>query len=79
MGKTNYTLYNPNYHEAVRETTIAADDVSDESFKLSEYKKALSEAIKLMSHYAELLNMHDGGKRVIPGFTEWIRKVNNRV
>jgi len=79
LGKTNYTLLNPDYHEAVRETTIAADDVSDESFKLSEYKKALSEAIKLMSHYADLLNMHDGGNRVIPGFADWIRKVNNRV
>ncbi|MGD0278086.1 MAG: hypothetical protein ABSC11_02140 [Smithella sp.] len=37
---------------------------------------ALSESLKLQSHYAELLNMHDGGKRI--GFKtieEWINRL----
>jgi len=26
--------------------------------------KALEESVKLQTHYAELLNMHDGGERI---------------
>jgi hypothetical protein len=38
--------------------------------------KALEESVKLQSHYAELLNMHDGGKRI--GFESadaWIARL----
>lgn len=37
---------------------------------------ALSESLKLQSHYAKLLNMHDGGERI--GFKtieEWINRL----
>jgi len=36
MPKTNFILYNPNYHEAVREISILADDVSDGHHTMSE-------------------------------------------
>ena len=38
--------------------------------------KALEESVRLQTHYAELLNMHDGGERV--GFEtadEWINRL----
>ena len=31
---------------------------------MSKLKNALTESVKLQSHYAKLLNMHDGGKRI---------------
>lgn len=31
---------------------------------LAELSVALEESVKLQSHYAKLLNMHDGGKRI---------------
>lgn len=30
-----------------------------------ELEHALQESVKLQAHYAELLNMHDGGQRII--------------
>ena len=36
MGKTNYTLLNPNYNEGVREVSIMADDVSDGHHTMTE-------------------------------------------
>jgi hypothetical protein len=37
---------------------------------------ALQESVKLQGHYAELLNMHDGGKRrVFASPTEWIARL----
>lgn len=39
-------------------------------------RTALEESVKLQSHYAHLLNMHDGGQRV--GFTnadDWIARL----
>jgi len=43
--------------------------IPDEEFRLqhnyNQIIKALTESLKLQAHYAELLNMHDGGKRKI--------------
>lgn len=43
---------------------------------LDDLRTALEESVKLQSHYAELLNMHDGGRRI--GFANadaWIRRL----
>lgn len=42
----------------------------------AELRDALTESVKLQSHYAKLLNMHDGGERI--GFKdaeEWIARL----
>jgi hypothetical protein len=37
---------------------------------------ALEESVKLQSHYAKLLNMHDGGRRMqFAGSKEWIDRL----
>jgi len=37
---------------------------------------ALEESLKLQAHYAELLNMHDGGQRMIfKTINEWIARL----
>jgi len=37
---------------------------------------ALEESVKLQSHYAELLNMHDGGeRRTFPHATDWLERL----
>ncbi len=43
--------------------------------KLKETRSALEESVKLQSHYAELLNMHDGGKRRVFTADEWIARL----
>lgn len=46
------------------------------SERIAELEAALAESIKLQSHYAALLNMHDGGERV--GFEsaqEWLERM----
>ena len=41
-----------------------------------EVLNALSEALSLLRHYAKLLNMHDGGNRIIPKTNiGWILRV----
>lgn len=43
---------------------------------LAEVKIALEESVKLQGHYADLLNMHDGGERMIfKSATEWIERL----
>jgi hypothetical protein len=44
--------------------------------EVDELRTALEESVKLQSHYAELLNMHDGGRRI--GFANadaWIARL----
>jgi hypothetical protein len=44
--------------------------------RISELQIALRESVKLQAHYAELLNMHDGGLRMIfPTPEEWIARL----
>ena len=53
---------------------ITTDDLS--TIKRFELKAALQESVKLQSHYAEQLNMHDGGER--RGFAtarEWVERL----
>ena len=41
-------------------------------------EKSLKESVKLQSHYANLLNMHDGGERMIfKNIDEWIERLEN--
>jgi len=54
--------------------------VTGESFKTSlstnEFYRALAELVKLSSHYAELLNMYDGGERIVFKTPEsWIERL----
>jgi hypothetical protein len=45
-------------------------------FTTLELMVALTESVKLQSHYAELLNMHDGGARMqFSGPEEWIERL----
>lgn len=40
------------------------------------YKDALEESVKLQSHYANLLNMHDGGQRMqFKSGDEWVKRL----
>jgi len=41
-----------------------------------EIREALDESVKLQSHYARLLNMHDGGKRLeFKDSNEWMARL----
>lgn len=41
-----------------------------------ELRVALEESVKLQSHYADLLNMYDGGKRMeFKGVDEWMARL----
>lgn len=45
-------------------------------YSRAEVDKALSEAIRLKSHYAKLLNQHDGGHRIIFDTVEkWMERL----
>lgn len=45
---------------------------------MSKLKHALEESVKLQAHYAKLLNMHDGGKRMIfESPEEWIARLED--
>lgn len=38
---------------------------------------ALAESVRLQSHYASLLNMHDGGRRLeFPHATDWVMRLS---
>jgi hypothetical protein len=44
--------------------------------EIARLKAGLSESVKLQSHYAELLNMHDGGQRItFMDADEWIERL----
>lgn len=46
------------------------------SFSYDEVWEALEESVKLQSHYAELLNMHDGGYRIrFTSANEWLHRL----
>lgn len=54
--KTKFILINPNYHEAVRETTIEADECSDGYHTFTElYKHRLALTVALFKAYDTLL------------------------
>jgi hypothetical protein len=45
-----------------------------------ELERALEESIKLQSHYAELLNMHDGGHRkIFKNKEEWLNRLEGNM
>lgn len=51
-------------------------------FEYNEVWKALERLVQLQSHYADLLNMHDGGQRIaFKSAAEWLlrlRKMGKR-
>lgn len=47
-----------------------------ENITRAELLEALKESVKLQSHYAELLNMYDGGERIIFNNADnWIKRL----
>jgi len=46
--------------------------------KLKQLVEALSESVKLQSHYAGLLNMHDeGGRMMFANSDEWLKRLKH--
>ena len=46
------------------------------SDEIAVLRRALDESVKLQSHYASLLNMHDGGSRLTFDASEaWLRRL----
>lgn len=43
---------------------------------IQELRQALEESVKLQSHYAGLLNMHDGGQRMTFTVDSWLARLN---
>lgn len=43
--------------------------------EIAALESALEESVKLQSHYAELLNMYDGGKRMTFTATSWLARL----
>ena len=55
---------------------FAAEDRASFEAEIAEVRTALEESLKLQAHYAELLNMHDGGHRLIFKTTEaWLTRL----
>lgn len=61
-------------------TRPTSHELNREIFQLTlernRLRTALEESVRLQSHYASLLNMHDGGRRI--GFTsadDWIARL----
>jgi len=61
----------PEYVEPVLDALIAA--------VRAEHAHALAESVKLQAHYAALLNMHDGGQRMVfPTVEAWLERLKSR-
>ncbi len=74
----DYELQNVTTHR-LRELLQHEKDNGKLRLDLARCRYALGESVKLQSHYAQLLNMHDGGERI--GFTdadEWIARLDGR-
>lgn len=57
--------------EVTEDAEAALDAVS-----FAEIKFALDESVKLQAHYADLLNMHDGGERIVFADTDaWMARL----
>jgi hypothetical protein len=58
-------------------TVYFPNDTPDECMLyVKELERALEESVKLQSHYANLLNMHDGGQRLdFENSTQWIARL----
>ncbi len=51
-------------------------DPRPESLSATELEIALQESVKLQAHYAQLLNMHDGGRRrIFPDVAAWVARL----
>ena len=44
--------------------SVIADDLREVVARVAKLEAALQQSVELQSHYAELLNMHDGGQRL---------------
>ena len=51
--------------------------ISSLILRVIELEKALKTSVKLQSHYAKLLNMYDGGERILFSSVEdWLKRLN---
>lgn len=46
--------------------------------KFEQISRALEESVKLQAHYAKLLNVYDGGKRIIFSTKEWLARCSGQ-
>ena len=55
------------------------ESVARGNFKrIDHLEEALKESIKIQSHYAKLLNMHDGGERIeFQTVDEWVDRLQS--
>ena len=55
------------------------ESVARSNFKrIDQLEEALKESVKLQSHYAQLLNMHDGGERLqFNNADEWVDRLRS--
>ena len=64
----------PELYEAMLNDVKWAAEWRDKKIATAEH--ALDESVKLQSHYAKLLNMHDGGERMVFNSTEeWLARL----
>ena len=53
------------------------DIIAEKDAWISELHEALSESVKLQSHYASILNAYDGGRRLpFADAEEWIKRLS---
>lgn len=63
--------------ELIRAMPRAAG-VAEIEVVLTRLSDALAQSIQLQAHYAELLNMHDGGHRIIfPTVEAWLERLQH--
>jgi hypothetical protein len=61
---------------ALRYAESQATLLASRQEEIERVKAGLIESVKLQSHYAELLNMHDGGQRIaFKDADEWIERL----
>jgi len=60
------------------DTFKMADKLVQHENHIDKLENALFESLKLQSHYADLLNMYDGGKRLqFKTIDEWIQRLES--
>jgi hypothetical protein len=60
-----------------RTVPINVGDIDLALDELARLRFALEESVKLQAHYAKLLNMHDGGERMVfPTVEAWIARLD---
>ena len=77
-GHRLFQHYSPKTMRYVIENLFLIIDIEGYIVVKKEESQALEESVKLQAHYAELLNMHDGGERIIfKSVKDWIERLRH--